>query len=93
VATSCASPATSRRRCGAAASSTRCAYGHRNADPEFERAWLEAEQKDAGALESEAGRRAVEGFEEPIMYQVTVVGHVRKYSDRMLELLLKAHRP
>jgi hypothetical protein len=42
------------------------------------------------ALEREAWRRAVEGFDEPVHYQGEVVGYVKKYSDRMLELLLKA---
>ena len=40
-----------------------------------------------------ARRRAIDGFEEPVFYQGAVVGAVRKYSDRMLELLLKGHAP
>ena len=62
-------------------------------DPDFALAWDEAVNIAADALEREAWRRAVEGFEEPVHYRGEVVGYVKKYSDRMLELLLKAHRP
>jgi hypothetical protein len=79
--------------CRACGVSRHGAYDVRDADPEFARAWEEAVSTATDALEREAWRRAVEGFEEPIHYQGAVVGYVKKYSDRMLELLLKAHRP
>jgi hypothetical protein len=79
--------------CRACGFSRSCAYEHRNADPEFARAWDEAEQEAADRLEREAWRRAVEGVDKPITYQGEVVGYTKEYSDRMLELLLKAHRP
>lgn len=68
-------------------------YVLRNSDPEFAAAWDEAVQVATDALEREAWRRAVEGWEEPVFYQGSEVGAVRKYSDKMLELLLRAHRP
>ncbi|WP_310533152.1 hypothetical protein [Novosphingobium sp.] len=52
------------------------AYDWRADDPEFAKAWDDAEQEAADKLEAEAWRRAT----------------VDK-SDRMLEILLKAHRP
>ena len=79
--------------CRACGFSRSCAYENRNADPEFSRAWDEAEQEAADRLEREAWRRAVEGVDKPITYQGEVVGYTKEYSDRMLELLLKAHRP
>ena len=46
-------------------------------------------------LEREAYRRGVVGVETPIINNKTgqVLGHVRKYSDRLLELLLKKADP
>jgi hypothetical protein len=40
-------------------------------------------------LEAEARRRAVQGWDEPVFHQGRKVGTIRKYSDRMLEILLK----
>ena len=44
------------------------------------------------SLEDEARRRAVEGVDEPVFYQGAVVGHVKKYSDELLKMLLRANR-
>lgn len=68
------------------------AYQHR-ADASFAIAWDEAEQEAADRLEREAWRRAAEGTKKPIVYKGKITGHYLEYSDRMLELLLKAHRP
>lgn len=77
----------------AAGVSRTCAYEHRAADEAFAAAWKEAEEIATDALEAEARRRAIEGVEEPVYYLGKECGRVRKYSDRMLEILLKAHRP
>lgn len=69
------------------------AYEWRESDPTFAALWDEAEQVAADKLEREAWRRAHDGFEEPVYYQGDVVGTITKYSDRMLEILLKGHRP
>lgn len=69
------------------------AYGLRAEDPDFAAAWSDAVDEAIDRLEREAWRRAVEGLEEPVFYQGKVCGVVRRYSDRMLEMLLKAHRP
>ena len=69
------------------------AYEHRKADPAFAEAWDEAEQEAADKLEREAWRRSVEGTDKPVVYKGEITGTYKEYSDRMLELLLKAHRP
>lgn len=45
------------------------------------------------SLEAEAWRRAVEGAPEPVVRGGEVVAEVRKYSDSLLAMLLRAHRP
>lgn len=62
-------------------------------DEEFAAAWEQAKAAAADHLEQEAYRRAVTGVLEPIYYQGEQVGTVRKYSDALLTLLLKANRP
>jgi len=44
------------------------------------------------SLEDEGRRRADEGVDEPVFYQGAVVGHVKKYSDELLKMLLRANR-
>lgn len=72
--------------------SRRTAYDHRQADAEFAVAWGDAVEEATDALEAEARRRALEGWEEPVFYQGSECGYVRKYSDRMLELMLGGYR-
>ena len=69
------------------------AYAWRETDPEFASAWDDAIEAAADALEGEAWRRAVTGTERPIIWKGEVTGTVREYSDRLLECLLRAHRP
>ena len=64
------------------------AYEFYDEEPEFAALWDEAEAIAADALETEARCRGVEGWEEPVYYKGDIVGHIRKYSDRMLELLI-----
>lgn len=45
------------------------------------------------SLEEAAIDRAKEGWDEPVYQQGMMVGTKRKFSDRMLELLLKRHIP
>ena len=68
-------------------------YEFRDNNTEFATAW-EACRKLAGeALKDEAYRRAKEGVEEPVFFKGRKVGTVRKYSDALLSLLLKAAFP
>ncbi len=78
------------RSCGV---ERRTAYNHRDADPAFRAAWDEAVEEAIDRLEREAWRRGVEGVDRPVTYQGEITASFKEYSDRMLELLLKAHRP
>jgi hypothetical protein len=69
------------------------AYQYKGEHADFSCLWDEAEQEAVDAVEMEARRRGVEGWEEPVFYKGEQCGTIRRYSDRMLELLLKAHRP
>lgn len=71
----------------------RTAYRWRRGDAEFRAEWDQAIETAVDALEEEARRRAIEGIEETQYYRGEVSGIVRKYSDALLILLLKAHRP
>lgn len=62
-------------------------------DPEYAAMFEEAHARACDALEAEARRRAVEGTERPVFYKGRIVGYIREYSDRLLELLLKAKKP
>lgn len=67
-------------------------YRHRESDPDFAKAWDEACDIAWDRLEREAYRRAAEGWDEPVYQGGKLVGHVRKFSDRMLEITLRAKR-
>jgi hypothetical protein len=71
----------------------RTAYKWRKTDVEFRALWEEAIDIAADGLVDEARRRAVDGVTEPIFQQGRRVGEIKRYSDRMLEILLKGHRP
>ena len=75
-------------------------YRERYDDPAFAEAWDEALEEGTDALEDEALRRGRDGVEEPIVTMGKVardeagnVLTVRRYSDSLLTLLLKARRP
>ena len=68
-------------------------YNKRKADPDFARVWDEAETLGVSALEDEARRRAYEGVLEPVFHKGVKVGTVRKFSDTLLIVLLKAQLP
>lgn len=69
------------------------AYNRRLNDPDFAAAWDEAIEDAADRLEQEARRRAYEGTDEPVFYRGEQCGAIRRYSDRLLEFLLKGMRP
>ncbi|TKD50208.1 terminase [Sphingomonas baiyangensis] len=71
----------------------RTAYEWREADETFAANWQDAEDEAADKLEREAWRRAVEGTDKPVTFQGAITATYKEYSDRMLEILLKAHRP
>lgn len=60
---------------------------------DYAAAVADAEQQAADRMETEARRRAVEGWDEPVYQGGEHVGTVRKYSDTLLIFLLKGARP
>ena len=68
-------------------------YNWIDTDPEYAEQVEAVNEELADALEQEAHRRAVEGVEEPVFCRGERVGSIRKYSDPLLILLLKAKRP
>lgn len=81
------------KACEAVGISRQTAYDHRAKDKDFAAAWDEALETAVDTLEQEAWRRAVVGVDEPIVYEGVITGTVRRYSDELLILLLRAHRP
>lgn len=79
--------------CRAAGIGRQTAYKWREDDAEFAEAWQAAVDEAVDKLEREAWRRGVEGIEKPVTYQGEITATYLEYSDRMLELLIKAHRP
>lgn len=68
-------------------------YQVKREDEDFANEWEKAERIGSLRLEDEARRRAVEGWEEPVWHRGEMCGAVKKYSDTLLIVLLKAHHP
>jgi hypothetical protein len=61
--------------------------------PDWQALWDESLDMFRETLENEARERARDGWDEPIFYKGSTVGYVRRKSDRILELMLRAHFP
>jgi len=81
---------TARREAGVTDTTVR---NHRRKTEGFKEAEAEATRAYRARIEAEIHRRGIEGVEEPIYWQGEVVGHVIKYSDKLLELHAKRHIP
>ena len=75
-------------------------YEWRAKDAAFCALWEDAVEMATDALEAEARRRALDGVQEPIVVMGRIAKdddgntlYVRKYSDTLMQLLLRAHRP
>jgi hypothetical protein len=68
-------------------------YNERRRNEDFAEAWADAEERSTECMEREAYRRAVEGTSEPLVSAGKHVTNVQKYSDRLLEFMLKSRRP
>lgn len=75
-------------------------YFWRRNNPEFASAWNEALEVATDALEAEARRRALYGYDELITYGGKIICDAqgqpvikKRYSDGLLRMLLRAHRP
>ena len=62
-------------------------------DEKYREAFELAEGVLIGQLEDEAWRRAVEGIEKPVFYKGVQCGSYRRYSNRLLIMLLKCRKP
>ncbi len=61
--------------------------------PSFASRWDEAVEEAVERMEEEAWRRGYDGYNDPVYYRGRLVGDIKRYSDKLLILLLKAHRP
>ena len=62
-------------------------------DEDYGERFKEAKEVACEALELEARRRAVEGWDEPVFFKDEVVGHKRRFDSTLLIFLLKANNP
>lgn len=79
----------------AAGVSTAAIADHRKKDPLFDELCQEAKEQHTDTLVQEAQRRAYAGVTKPIIggkFKDEVITTVQEYSDRLMELLLKANR-
>ena len=68
-------------------------YQWQTADPSFAEELAKVIQAAVDHIEETAARLATGEFSEPIASAGQIVGKKQLYSERMLELLLRAHRP
>ena len=75
-------------------------YEWRKKEPDFAQAWDDAVDAGTDLLEDDARRRAVDGCEEPLVSGGKLLTDergnrivLRRYSDTLMTLLLKARRP
>jgi transposase-like protein len=68
-------------------------YRWREGSLEFRQAWDEAYASGSDAVEEVARRRAMDGWLEPVFQGGVEVGDIRRYSDRLLDRLLRARKP
>jgi hypothetical protein len=86
-----------RASCAAAGIDRSTAYRTYKTSPEFAMQWDESLEEAIDTLEGAAWSRARDGVvrHEPLMYQGQQVGEkvITEYSDTLMTVLLKAHRP
>ncbi|MBX9943780.1 MAG: hypothetical protein K2Y40_06845 [Reyranella sp.] len=71
----------------------RALYKRRDADAAFAARWDEALQLGIDRLQDDAMRRALHGTARGVFRNGRQVGSVQQYDNRLLQFLLKAHRP
>ena len=68
-------------------------YDLRDADEKFAAQWDDAVVVGTHALEDEARRRAVDGWDEPVYQGGKLVGQVHKYDSGLIQFLLRKRDP
>lgn len=81
------------RAAAAAGWTSSMAYSLRTSNRDFAVMWDNAMEFSVDSLEEEARRRGQMGVRKPVYQQGRLVGYQQEYSDPLLILLLKAHRP
>ena len=81
------------KACEAAHITRNTAYVARKRKKLFAKAWDEAIEDAYDRLEAEAWRRGHDGVDEPVYQGGQSVGTIRRYSDNLLSVLLRANRP
>jgi hypothetical protein len=81
------------KACARAGWTRNTAYSLRNADKDFADRWDDALEFAADTAEEAAFNRGVYGVERDVYFKGEAVGKEVVYSDRLLELTLKARRP
>lgn len=71
----------------------RALYKRRAADEAFAGHWEEALQLGVDRLQDDAMRRALQGTARAVFRNGLQVGSVQQFDNRLLQFLLKAHRP
>ena len=71
----------------------RTPYYWKRSIPEFAVLWDQAADMAADKLEEEARRRAEDGWLQDVYQKGEYAGRIRLYSDRLMEVMLKARRP
>lgn len=83
---------TIRHACESVGCSRTNVYQRRDGDKAFAAALADAHEDFTDLLDAEGFRRAVVGVDDPILHQGVVVATVKKYSDSILIMMLKARR-
>lgn len=84
---------TVKAACEAAGVGRTTVYEERQANEEFALAWHDIEEETTEMMEREAIRRAAEGVVEPVVSAGKHVTDVRRYSDQLLQFMLRARKP
>lgn len=79
--------------CDAARINRATAYDRRDKHADFKKAWDDAITTAIDDLEAEAHRRASVGTRKPVWFKGELVGYDLEYSDTLMALLLRGHRP
>ena len=68
-------------------------YALRKSDPVFAEEWADAINRAGDVLEAAAWKRGVKGVKRVVHSAGKVVGYEIEYSDSLLQMLLKGHKP